>query len=136
EDAIKEGKFREDLYYRLNVVTIALPPLCERRQDIPALIEHFLTTRTIGAVRCQVHPDALRALENYSWPGNIRELANVLERAQIMAEEHLITLDDLPENLSGTAVEVPVAAAGTGDPRQLSAVERRHVQEVLRQEKG
>src|SRR5262249_11372726 len=98
-DEIKAGKFREDLYYRLNVVTIDLPPLRERREDIADLVEHFLTTRQIGSGRCRVHPDAMEALVRYDWPGNVRELANVLERAQILAEEHLISLDDLPENL-------------------------------------
>src|SRR4051812_13300606 len=80
----KAGRFREDLYYRLNVVSIDLPPLCERREDIPALVEHFLTTRQLGKDRCQIDREALQAVVNYNWPGNIRELANVLERAQIL----------------------------------------------------
>ena len=82
EEEQKAGRFREDLYYRLNVVTIALPPLRERRQDIPELVEHFLTTRQVGKVRCQVDPEAMEALVRYDWPGNVRELANVLERAR------------------------------------------------------
>jgi DNA-binding NtrC family response regulator len=135
EDAIKGGTFREDLYYRLNVVTIVLPALCERRQDIPELVEHFLTTRTVGSVRCQVQPDARRALEHYRWPGNVRELANVLERAQILAEGHLITLDDLPENVS-SSVGDGFAADASPDSRRLDDMERRHVREVLRQEQG
>jgi DNA-binding NtrC family response regulator len=135
EEGIKEGKFREDLFYRLNVITFTLPPLRERREDIPELVEHFLTTRTVGSVRCRVHPDAMKALEQYDWPGNIRELANVLERAQILAEEHIITRDDLPEVLAG-ASSSSGAQAATGNPRHLEEVERRHVQEVLREEKG
>src|SRR5262249_3215588 len=86
ENEIKAGKFREDLFYRLNVVTIDLPPLRERSGDIPLLVEHFLATRGIGSQRFQIEPDALKALTQYAWPGNIRELANVLERAQILAE--------------------------------------------------
>jgi DNA-binding NtrC family response regulator len=135
EEAMKEGHFREDLYYRLNVVTIELPPLRDRCQDIPELVEHFLTTRTIGTMRCRVHPDALRALQSYDWPGNVRELANVLERAQILAEDHVIMLEDLPENLAGT-VAVGSAPVTTGDPRRLDEMERRHVQTVLQQEGG
>src|SRR5205807_3787712 len=86
EDEMKAGRFREDLFYRLNVLTIDLPPLRERREDIPELVEHFLTTRQLGPIRSRIQADALQALVQYDWPGNIRELANVLERAQIMAE--------------------------------------------------
>jgi DNA-binding NtrC family response regulator len=133
-EEIKTGRFREDLYYRLNVVSIELPPLRERREDIPLLIEHFLTTRQIGPVRAQVGPEAMQALQEYSWPGNVRELANVLERAQILAENHLITPDDLPETVLSS--RRPAADSGSGDPRHLEEVERRHVQAVLQQEKG
>jgi DNA-binding NtrC family response regulator len=133
EEEVKANRFREDLYYRLNVLTIALPLLRERRQDIPELVEHFLSTRQLGPTRYRIQPEALEVLVQHDWPGNVRELANVLERAQILAEEHLITLDDLPESL----VEKPSVprAAGT-DPRHLREVERRHVWEVLEQEKG
>src|SRR6185295_1131966 len=116
EDEQKAGRFREDLYYRLNVVSIALPGLRDRRGDIPELIEHFLTTRQVGPVRYRISPEALAALTEYDWPGNVRELANVLERAQILAEEHLITLDDLPEIVLGSA---PAPSSASGDPRQL-----------------
>ncbi|HEY1378531.1 MAG TPA: sigma-54 dependent transcriptional regulator, partial [Gemmataceae bacterium] len=78
------GRFREDLYYRLNVITIDLPALKDRRADIPNLVEHFLTTRQVGPRRFTVSPEALAALGRYDWPGNVRELANVLERAQIL----------------------------------------------------
>jgi DNA-binding NtrC family response regulator len=133
EEERKAGRFREDLYYRLNVVAIELPLLRDRRQDISDLVEHFLTTRQVGPVRYQVHPDALAALVRHDWPGNVRELANVLERAQILAEEQLITLDDLPESLTENA---PAPGTSSGDPRHLREVERRHVLEVLQQEKG
>jgi DNA-binding NtrC family response regulator len=132
-EEIKNGKFREDLYYRLNVVSIFLPPLRERREDIPELIEHFLTTRQIGPLRSRIDAEALKALKAYAWPGNVRELANVLERAQILAENHVITVEDLPENVMTAAVSSETTA---GDPRHLSEVERRHVQAVLHEEKG
>jgi DNA-binding NtrC family response regulator len=133
EDELKAGRFREDLYYRLNVVTIALPPLNERRSDISELVEHFLATRQIGPVRCRVEAEVMDVFQRYDWPGNVRELANVLERAQILAEEQVITLDDLPETLIG---EAPATAEPGGDPYHLREAERRHVLEVLQREKG
>lgn len=132
EDEIKAGKFREDLFYRLNVVSIVLPALASRRQDIPELVEHLLANRHIGPRPFQIAPDALEALTRYAWPGNVRELANVLERAQILAENNVITLDDLPENILELAVPVPAS----GNPSHLREVERRHVQAILQQEKG
>jgi DNA-binding NtrC family response regulator len=133
EEEQKAGRFREDLFYRLNVVSIVLPPLRERRQDIPALIDHFLTSRQFGKVPCKVDSDAMRALLNYDWPGNIRELANVLERAQILAEDHLITLDDLPESM---VVIPPGAETSATDPLNLHETERRSVRAALEQAKG
>jgi DNA-binding NtrC family response regulator len=131
-DEIKNGRFREDLFYRLNVVSIHLPALCERRSDIPELVEHFLSTRQIGPLRSRVDSEAMKALLAYPWPGNVRELANVLERAQILAENHVITVEDLPENLLASAASPEQA----GDPRHLSEVERRHVHAALQEEKG
>ena len=80
EEEIKSNRFREDLYYRLNVISMRLPPLRERRSDIPELVEYFLETRRVGPSRCRVEAGALEALVGYDWPGNVRELANVLER--------------------------------------------------------
>jgi len=132
EEEMKAGRFREDLYYRLAVVTIELPLLRERPRDIPDLVEHFLTTRQVGPTRSRIDPEAAAALAQYSWPGNVRELANVLERAQILAENHVITLDDLPDSIVYAA---PLAVAGA-DPGLLREVERRHVLEVLEEYKG
>ncbi|HEY7423011.1 MAG TPA: sigma-54 dependent transcriptional regulator [Gemmataceae bacterium] len=132
-EEIKNGRFREDLFYRLNVVSIHLPPLRERRGDIAELVEHFLTTRPIGPMRSRVDTEAMKALLAYSWPGNVRELANVLERAQILAENHVITREDLPENVVSASGGSP---GSPGDPRHLSEVERRHVQGILQEEKG
>lgn len=134
EGEIKEGRFREDLYYRLNVVTIELPSLRDRREDIPELVEHFLTSRQVGPRRFQIHADALAALVRHDWPGNVRELSNLIERAQILAEEQTITLDDLPDILGDASSPHPGAHAD--NPRLLRDVERRHVQEILREEKG
>ena len=133
EEEIKSHRFREDLYYRLNVITMRLPPLRERRSDIPELVEYFLTMRQVGAVRCRVTPEVLEALARYDWPGNVRELANVLERAQILAEDSTITVDDLPESLFLAA---PSATAGDESGHNLHAAQREHVLAVLREEKG
>ena len=134
EEEIKAGKFRQDLFYRLNVVSITLPSLKDRREDVPHLVEHFLATRPVGPTRCTIEPEALAVLCAYDWPGNVRELANVIERAQILAEEHTITLDDLPEALV-ESVPAGVALPST-DPHSLREVERRHVGEVLEQSHG
>jgi two-component system response regulator AtoC len=143
ENEQKAGRFREDLFYRLNVFCIPLPPLNERREDIPALVEHFLATRQLGKVRCTVEADALAALFAYDWPGNVRELANVIERAQILAENHRITLDDLPESVTAKApppaAEKPLAAGGPpADEAALTLreLEKRHVELALRQAGG
>jgi DNA-binding NtrC family response regulator len=132
EEEQKAGRFREDLYYRLNVVTIALPLLRERIQDIPELVQHFLADRQIGPRPFQVSPEVLDVFAHYHWPGNVRELANVLERAQILAENYTITLDDLPENMMATSPDS--AAASPADANTLREVERRHVQKILSEE--
>jgi len=132
-EEIKAGRFREDLYFRLNVVAIELPPLRERREDIPELVDHFLTSRQVGPVRFRIHQDALAALVRYDWPGNVRELANVLERAQILAEDLLISADDLPENLVEAC---PPVGGKIHNPRLLREVEKKYVHDVLKQEKG
>jgi two-component system NtrC family response regulator len=96
--AIQAGEFREDLYYRLNVVPVSIPPLRERRADIRVLAQHFL--RRLGAgPNLTIAPDAFRALESYDWPGNVRELENALERALIFHRGDVIGLADLPETI-------------------------------------
>jgi DNA-binding NtrC family response regulator len=127
EEEQKAGRFREDLFFRLNVIAVTLPPLRERREDIPLLIEHFLRTRQLGRVPMTVDADAMALLTRHDWPGNVRELANVIERAQILAEGAAITPDDLPD----TFRSAPRPAGEPAGPDDLDAVERRHVAEVL-----
>src|SRR5258706_3994399 len=95
EKAVREGRFREDLYYRLNVIPIVLPPLRERRPDIPLLVEHFMKKYSGGRPR-SVSPKALNLLVEYDWPGNVRELESVIERALLLAERDEIQPADLP----------------------------------------
>jgi transcriptional regulator with GAF, ATPase, and Fis domain len=101
ERLMHEGRFREDLFYRLNVITIRMPPLRDRREDIPELAHHFLTlyAQRNGKVISMIDEEALAALQAYAWPGNIRELENVLERAVVLAEGPVLTLADLPPEL-------------------------------------
>ena len=96
EDATKHGKFREDLYYRLNVITIELPPLRERKDDIPLLAKHFL--EKLGSQRA-LSEETMALLTSYSWPGNVRELENAIERAVVLGTGNTITPEDLPEIL-------------------------------------
>ena len=93
----QEGRFREDLYYRLNVLSIELPSLRERRSDVPVLIDYFLTKHTRGTNRKVVlDKEARRILEDYSYPGNVRQLESALERAVLLCENNTITAEDLP----------------------------------------
>lgn len=106
---VEEGKFREDLYYRLNVINLALPPLRDRKEDIPALVEHFFNKYCRenekfldgpgGIASIAFEPDAMQILMDHSWPGNVRELENVVERAVVLASQPLVTADVLPDHL-------------------------------------
>jgi DNA-binding NtrC family response regulator len=139
EDEVKAGRFREDLFFRLNVVAISLTALKDRREDLPALVDHFLRTRQVGKTMFAVDPTAMAVLSGYDWPGNVRELANVIERAQILAEGNTITVDDLPENLvqvSQPLVAGAGSAAPAAGPDDLDGVEGRHVADVLRRHGG
>ncbi len=98
---VKEGRFREDLYYRINTIVLPVPSLRARKEDIPSLIQYFLTTGSNTYLNRgrNVDSDAMKVLVKYDWPGNIRELQNVCERMQILSEGHTIMTTDLPENI-------------------------------------
>lgn len=107
EKAVKEGSFREDLYYRLNVITIPLPPLRQRRDDIPLLVEHFLqkfSSESKGKAKF-ILPETMDLLMRYYWPGNVRELENVIERAIVIGKSEAILIDDLPWRIQKVASE-------------------------------
>lgn len=96
-EAVQTGRFREDLFYRLNVVPVNIPPLRERKDDIPLLVEHFLNKYAKNEKR--ISPDALKVLMNYHWKGNIRELENIIERIVLLTDKELITADDIPADI-------------------------------------
>jgi DNA-binding NtrC family response regulator len=102
ETEIAEGRFRQDLYYRLRVVTIELPPLRERREDIPLLANDMLARYVaLYGLRCrEIEPEAMRRLVQYGWPGNVRELRNAIERAVVLANGEQLTVDDLPPEVT------------------------------------
>jgi DNA-binding NtrC family response regulator/tetratricopeptide (TPR) repeat protein len=115
EQALATGQFRQDLYYRLNVISLTLPPLRERRQDIPALVDHFAGrfAREYGKPANMVTDDCLAALTGYHWPGNVRELENVIERGVILARGDKMTCADLPQTIQGSRRPAP-AESGLG----------------------
>jgi transcriptional regulator with PAS, ATPase and Fis domain len=128
---VEAKHFREDLYYRINVMTLELPPLRERRGDITLLVQHFL------GPGWEIDPAALEAMERYFWPGNVRQLINAIDRAKILCDGETIRLQDLPREVASTS-----AAPGQAAPKllemtdDLNAIQRSKVVEVLRREAG
>lgn len=135
-NAIKEKKFREDLFYRLNVITIDIPPLRERREDIPLLISHFLeiyqkkNNKRIDGIS----EEAQDIMTGYRWPGNVRELKNVIERAVVLTQDRVITQKDLPGNISNSNIEDRKFSIPFGTP--LREIERKIIVETLKRSKG
>jgi formate hydrogenlyase transcriptional activator len=129
EEAVADGGFRDDLYYRLNVFPVRLPPLRERRDDIPDLVWYLIRKRQAAVHRRidRVPPEAMELLQHHSWPGNIRELENVIERALIHSTDNTLILRDDDIEVAGNGHSAPSADATT-----LSFVERAHIEEVLR----
>ncbi len=144
EAAIKEGRFREDLYYRLNVVPIVIPPLRERKEDIPMLAGFFIRkyNRLENKELSGVSEDAMRVLLGYDWPGNVRELENLVHRAVVMEKGPEIAAEDLPESVCmASSVDRRDAVTRTGDfhkARQLAleSFERRFLTEALKRHQG
>ena len=127
--AVKAGRFREDLFYRLNVINIRVPPLRERKQDLPALAQYFVKQYAAKHVRKvdRVSPPALALLKSYDYPGNARELANVIERAVIVANGRSIESDDLPAGLSAAVA----AQRQREQPPSLAEMEASYIAEIL-----
>jgi DNA-binding NtrC family response regulator len=135
EEAVKNGGFREDLFYRLNVITIHLPPLRQRKEDIPLLANYFLQkyAQRFGKPLTKVSKEALRVVVNYDWPGNVRELENAIERAVALSEGDTVETTDLPEKIVGAKIPI----LHTEDYEMtLEALEEQHVKQVLQKTGG
>jgi DNA-binding NtrC family response regulator len=138
--SVRDGRFREDLYYRLAVVSIELPPLRARRADIPLLSEHFLEkhTKTAGVTAKSFSREAMDLLVRYGFPGNVRELENIVQRALVLSRGDLITVDDLPATVLGAENESSLgeAEAATTLPARVAALEQAAIEEALALEDG
>ena len=139
EQAVYRSEFREDLYYRLNVIEIHIPPLRERREDIMPLAGHFLAriAETTGKKPLTLSAGAVAAMQEYPWPGNVRELQNAMERASVLSDGGEITESDLPVRMSGSALPTPQtpilpSADGFSLPGMLRDIERQQITEALR----
>ncbi|MGC8684942.1 MAG: sigma-54-dependent transcriptional regulator [bacterium] len=126
---IENGSFREDLYYRLNVITIEIPPLRERPEDIPLLVEHIIERVNIetGKSVKKISEDAMALLMQYKWPGNIRELKNVIERSVVLAKDNIITVNEI-----GPCVGRAIREADAPKDLTLESIEKHHIAKVLK----
>jgi len=138
KEDVTSGTFREDLFYRLNVMNIEVPLLRERIDDIPLLVKHFIEKykEDAGENKIELSPEVWKMLYNYSWPGNVRELENVIERAVVLSSEGLITPEDLPEELVGAKIEFDVERFIPPDvplPKALEQIEEKLIRRALAQ---
>jgi DNA-binding NtrC family response regulator len=129
EEEVKAGRFREDLFYRLNVMELNIPPLRERREDILPLAARFIEEFARG--RARFSETVTACLENYSWPGNVRELRNAMERAALLSRSELILPDHLPTRVRAAGDQTPRREAG--DQERLDEIERQAILQALRQ---
>ncbi|MEJ2103900.1 MAG: sigma-54 dependent transcriptional regulator [Ignavibacteriaceae bacterium] len=139
EQKIKDGSFREDLYYRLNVVSIKIPPLRERKEDILPLIENFIDkySKENNKDNLEVSKEAVDVLMKYTYPGNVRELENIIERAVVLTRGKVITLGDLPMNIKGFKEEKTLGSLDKGTlTEQVEALEKQLIFDALQQSEG
>lgn len=138
EDLVQEGRFRQDLYYRLNVIRIDLPPLRDRPEDIPLLVEHFME-KFAQQTKHKFHgiePEALAAFMNHRWPGNVRELEHAIERAVLLGKEPTISVKDLPPQLSGRHDSTLPLAEAVSKGYTLRDLEREYIARVMENTNG
>ncbi|MBI2530631.1 MAG: sigma-54-dependent Fis family transcriptional regulator, partial [Deltaproteobacteria bacterium] len=138
DDMVRQGSFRQDLYYRLNVIRIELPPLRERSEDIPLLVDHFIRKFADGARRqvTGIQEEALTALKNYSWPGNIRELEHIMERAVLLGRGPMVGIEDLPPQLAACGENAAVLGTALAKQLTLRDLEREYIGKVLQTTQG
>jgi transcriptional regulator with PAS, ATPase and Fis domain len=138
DELVRAGKFRQDLYYRLNVIRIELPALRQRSDDIPVLVKHFIDKFASGVGRAVqgIREDALAALKSYGWPGNIRELEHTIERAVLLGKESLIGVDDLPGHVVARGESAVVLTQALDSRLTLRDLEREYIGKVLANTNG
>jgi len=142
EELVRQGRFREDLYYRINVVPIFIPPLRDRHGDLPLLVDHFLRLYCAANRKPlkQLEPDALEIMEDYSWPGNVRELENVIQRLVVMNDSHIIRATHLPQQLlyssSASQEAILIPEEGVDFDAEMERIELAYLQAALRRTKG
>jgi len=142
EQMVESGRFREDLYYRINVVPIVVPPLRERKSDLPLLVDHFLRIycRENGKPLKQVESEVLAVMEDYDWPGNVRELENVVQRLVLMNDSPVIAVKDLPQqmlvasNASQEAILIP--EEGVDFDAEMERIELAYLKAALNRSGG
>jgi two-component system response regulator HydG len=135
EAEIRRGTFRSDLYYRLNVIALHVPPLRDRRDDIPMLTRHFLSRGAEGTGEWEVSDETMELLRKYDWPGNVRELENALERAAVVSPTRVIQPDALPERVRAAPTPQLIADAPPANP-SMEVIERAYIHWVLQAEGG
>jgi DNA-binding NtrC family response regulator len=133
EDWVHEGRFRQDLYYRLKVVTLSIPPLRRRLEDIPLFIQHFLNhfNDELGRSVSGVHPAVLTALRRHSWPGNVRELRNLVESLVLFSTASEITLEDLPAEYRVPSASPQQIGDDGWQPRPIAEIEKEAILQTL-----
>jgi two-component system response regulator HydG len=138
ENEVREGRFREDLYWRLNVIALRVPPLRERPFDIPLLVEHFINKVALaaGSPPLDVTAEALAILTAYAWPGNVRELENAIERAAALAQGPRLTPEDLPERIRAGGRQAALISRSRASKLTLRELEREYILETLRETGG
>ena len=139
EQKIKDGTFREDLYYRLNVVSIKIPPLRERKEDVLPMIESFIEKycKENNKEKLEVSKEVVDTLMKYNYPGNVRELENIIERAVVLTRSKVITLNDIPMNIKGFKEEKSIGSLDEGTlTEQVEALEKQLIFDALQQSGG
>ncbi|MCX5726888.1 MAG: sigma 54-interacting transcriptional regulator, partial [Candidatus Saganbacteria bacterium] len=136
ENMLKEGKFREDLYYRINVFPVNLPPLRDKKEDIPLLVDSFIEKYNKENKKKikGINRAALDMLMAYHWPGNVRELENVIERAVVLCQKDLISVQELPANLQGTG-ELNIPSGSMTLPELVGSIEKQKIIDALQKHK-
>jgi len=139
ESKIKDGSFREDLFYRLNIVSINIPPLRERREDILPMIEHFIIyfANENHKGKIEISKEVVDLLMKYNYPGNVRELENIIERAVVLCRDKIVTLNDIPDSIKGFKKEILIKQTGSGTlNEQVEALEKKLIYDALSQSGG